>query len=96
MRILTDLRNKHENQEDKEKVFYGMDENEGKVGNMKELNIWDTLVVKKQLLKTNIESACLILRINDIVSGLNENKNLQLFKLKKNLIKNTWRCKRDG
>ena len=74
MRILTDLRNKHENQEDKEKVFYGIDGNEGKVANMKELNIWDTLVVKKQTLKTSIESACLILRIDDIVSGLKKDE----------------------
>ena len=98
MKILTNLRNKNENQEDKEKVFYGIDGNKGKMGNMKKLNILNTLVVKKQMLKTNIESACLILRIDDIVSGLkkDENKNLQLFKLKKNLIKNTWRCKRDG
>lgn len=98
MRILTNLRNKNENQKDKEKVFYGIDGNKGKMGNMKKLNILNTLVVKKQMLKTNIESACLILRIDDIVSGLkkDENKNLQLFKLKKNLIKNTWRCKRDG
>ncbi len=51
-----------------------MDENEGKVGNMKELNIWDTLVVKKQTLKTSIESACLILRIDDIVSGLKKDE----------------------
>ena len=98
MRILTNLRNKNENQKDKEKVFYGIDGNKGKMGNMKKLNILNTLVVKKQMLKTNIESACLILRIDDIVSGLkkDENKNLQLFKLKKNLIKKTWRCKRDG
>lgn len=98
MRILTNLRNKNENQKDKEKVFYGIDGNKGKMGNMKKLNILNKLVVKKQMLKTNIESACLILRIDDIVSGLkkDENKNLQLFKLKKNLIKNTWRCKRDG
>ena len=74
MRILTDLRNKHENQEDKEKVFYGIDGNEGKVANMKEFNIWDTLVVKKQTLKTSIESACLILRIDDIVSGLKKDE----------------------
>jgi T-complex protein 1 subunit gamma len=41
---------------------------------MKELNIWDTLVVKKQTLKTSIESACLILRIDDIVSGLKKDE----------------------
>lgn len=36
---------------------------------MKTLNVWDTLSVKKQTLKTAVESACMILRIDDIVSG---------------------------
>jgi len=36
---------------------------------MKNLNVWDTLSVKKQTLKTAVESACMILRIDDIVSG---------------------------
>ena len=34
MKILTNLRNKNENQEDKEKVFYGIDGNKGKMGDM--------------------------------------------------------------
>ena len=37
---------------------------------MKELKIFDTLAVKKQTLKTSIESSCMILRIDDIVSGI--------------------------
>jgi len=37
---------------------------------MKNLNVWDTLSVKKQTLKTSVESACMILRIDDIVSGM--------------------------
>ena len=38
--------------EDKEKLYWGIDGNKGKVSSMKELNIWDTLAVKKQTLKT--------------------------------------------
>ena len=37
---------------------------------MKDLKIFDTLAVKKQTLKTSIESSCMILRIDDIVSGI--------------------------
>ena len=70
VRILTDLRAKHANMEDKEKLYWGIDGNKGKVSSMKELNIWDTLAVKKQTLKTSVESSCMILRIDDIVSGL--------------------------
>ena len=37
---------------------------------MKNLNVFDTLSVKQQTLKTAIESACMLLRIDDIVSGV--------------------------
>ena len=37
---------------------------------MKNIKVLDTLAVRKQTLKTAIESACMILRIDDIVSGL--------------------------
>ena len=70
MRILTDLRAKHANLEDKDKLYWGIDGNKGVVTSMKDMNIWDTLAVKKQTLKTSVESSCMILRIDDIVSGL--------------------------
>jgi len=33
------------------------------------LGIWEPMSVKTQTIKTAIESACMILRIDDIVSG---------------------------
>jgi T-complex protein 1 subunit gamma len=36
---------------------------------MHKLGVWDPFVVKTQTFKTAIESACLILRIDDVVSG---------------------------
>jgi len=36
---------------------------------MKELNIWDPLSVRIQVLKTAVETAVMLLRIDDIVSG---------------------------
>jgi len=41
---------------------------------MKELGIWDPFTVKCQALKTSIESACLLLRIDDVVSGITKKK----------------------
>jgi len=34
------------------------------------VDIWDPCMVKLQTYKTAIESACMILRIDDIVSGI--------------------------
>ena len=70
VKLITDLRAKHNNTEDKEKMYYGINGNTGKIENMKNIKVLDTLAVRKQTLKTAIESACMILRIDDIVSGL--------------------------
>lgn len=37
---------------------------------MKDLGVWEPYVVKTQTIKTAIESATLLLRIDDIVSGI--------------------------
>lgn len=37
---------------------------------MKAQNIWDSFSVKSQTLKSSIESACLLLRVDDVVSGM--------------------------
>ena len=70
VKLITDLRAKHNNTEDKEKMYYGINGNTGKIENMKNIKVLDTLAVRKQTLKTAIESACMLLRIDDIVSGL--------------------------
>jgi T-complex protein 1 subunit gamma len=41
---------------------------------MRESNIWDPLAVKQQTFKTAIESACMLLRIDDIVSGIKKER----------------------
>merc|ERR1711957_595224 len=65
VRVITELRAKHSNVSDPDRIFYGVNGITGKVENMKTLNVWDTLSVKKQ----TVETACMILRIDDIVSG---------------------------
>ena len=42
----------------------------GLLGDMAELGVWDTFQVKVQTIKTAVESACMLLRIDDIVSGI--------------------------
>lgn len=41
---------------------------------MKDEDIWDPISVKLQTFKTAIESACMLLRIDDIVSGIRKEK----------------------
>jgi len=38
---------------------------------MKEYGLWEPYAVKAQTLKTAIEAACMLLKVDDIVSGLN-------------------------
>jgi T-complex protein 1 subunit gamma len=42
---------------------------------MQEKEIWDPVAVKLQTYKTAIESACMLLRIDDIVSGIKKERN---------------------
>ena len=42
---------------------------------MRAAGIWEPLAVKVQTIKTAIESATMLLRIDDIVSGISKKKN---------------------
>lgn len=50
--------------------MWGINGNSGLIEDMKEAEIWDPVEVKNQSFKTAIESACMLLRIDDIVSGI--------------------------
>ena len=67
MRILTELRAKHSSENG---LFYGIDGNKGTLADMREIGIWEPLIVKSQAIKTAIESSCMLLRIDDVVSGI--------------------------
>ena len=69
MRVLTELRARHSAQ-DGSGLNWGINGNTGQIENMKEAEIWDPVSVKVQTFKTAIESACMLLRIDDIVSGI--------------------------
>lgn len=67
VRIITELRAKHA---EKGNHMFGIDGNKKKIANMEEQNIWEPVAVKNQVLKTAIEASCLLLRIDDVVSGV--------------------------
>jgi T-complex protein 1 subunit gamma len=69
VRMLTDLRARH-NGEGEEAALWGVNGNTVKIENMNDSGIWDPAAVKLQTYKTAIESACMLLRIDDIVSGI--------------------------
>lgn len=66
IRVLAQLRAKHAAGEH----TYGIDGDLGKVVDMREYGVWEPEAIKQQLLKTAVESACLLLRVDDIVSGV--------------------------
>ena len=71
IRVLTALRAKHATQGNS---TWGIDGERGVVADMKELGVWDPLAVKVQTYKSAIETAILLLRIDDIVSGNKKDK----------------------
>ncbi|VDQ04684.1 unnamed protein product [Trichobilharzia regenti] len=69
LRLITELRARHAT--DPVKYWtWGVDGETGRLADMKDLKVWDPLAVKSQTLKTAIETAILLLRIDDVVSGL--------------------------
>lgn len=65
IKTLTTLRAKHANGEHS----YGVDGETGAVVEMKEYGLYESAAVKIQTLKTAIESASLLLRVDDVVSA---------------------------
>lgn len=60
---------------------WGVDGDTGGVVDMKEFGVWDTFQVKAQVFKTAIETAILLLRIDDIVSGVKKQSDLDAEKM---------------
>jgi T-complex protein 1 subunit gamma len=71
IRLLTDLRTR---QAAPNGHTWGVNGTTGEAVDMNTLGIWEPYVVKTQTFKTAIESACLILRIDDVVSGSRKKK----------------------
>jgi thermosome len=63
--IISELRARHE----KGEVWAGVEVNEGKVKNMREMGVFEPLAVKKQIIKSASEAASMILKIDDIIAA---------------------------
>ena len=77
IRTVTELRAKHAAAiaaDPDAKCTWGINGKTGKLVEMTDLGIWEPYSVKVQTIKTAIESACMILRIDDIVSGSKHKK----------------------
>ncbi|KAI9175778.1 T-complex protein 1 subunit gamma [Blastocladiella emersonii ATCC 22665] len=69
IKVLTTLRAKHASG-DAAGSSFGIDGIKGVVADMKDYGVWEPAAVKVQTFKTALEAACLLLRVDDIVSGL--------------------------
>ena len=65
IRVLTDLRAKHA----EGKHSFGIDGDTGKIVDMAEYGVWEPTAVKLQSIKTAVESACLLLRVDEICAA---------------------------
>jgi thermosome len=63
--ILSELRTRHE----KGETWAGVGVHEGKVQNMTELEVYEPLVVKKQIIKSATEAASMILKVDDVIAA---------------------------
>ena len=66
IRTVTDLRARHAA---KEGHWWGIDGIKGQITDIRDLKIIEPAAVKIQALKTAVEAACMILRVDDVVSG---------------------------
>lgn len=65
VRVLTDLRAKHAEGHHS----WGIDGDQGTIVDMKEYKVWEPEAIKLQSMKTAVEAACLLLRVDDICSA---------------------------
>jgi T-complex protein 1 subunit gamma len=65
IRVMTELRAKHA----EGGSSWGIDGDTGKIADMTEYGVWEPMAIKLQSVKTAVESACLLLRVDDICAA---------------------------
>jgi chaperonin GroEL (HSP60 family) len=63
--IISELRARHERGE----MWAGVDVFSGEIRDMRELDVYEPLAVKKQVIKSSVEAATMILKIDDVISA---------------------------
>eukprot|EP00878_Enallax_costatus_P001876 GHUV01002035.1.p1 GENE.GHUV01002035.1~~GHUV01002035.1.p1 ORF type:complete len:559 (+),score=140.91 GHUV01002035.1:215-1891(+) len=74
IRTLTKLRAKHAETPAGQPCPFGINGETGEITDMRALGVWEPLAVKTQTLKTSTEAATMLLRIDDIVSGISKGR----------------------
>ncbi|PFH35950.1 CCT chaperonin gamma subunit [Besnoitia besnoiti] len=69
VKVMTELRAKHATCA-ADSVHWGVDGETGAIVDMAKEQVWDSLAVKQQIVKTAIEAAAMLLRIDDVLSGV--------------------------
>lgn len=69
IRTVTEMRAKHS-----EGAKWCINGNTGKVVNIDDFALWESVLVRGQTFKTAIECSCMLLRIDDVVSGVKKEK----------------------
>jgi chaperonin GroEL (HSP60 family) len=63
--VLSELRSRHE----KGETWAGIEVHSGKVQDMSKAGVFEPLSVKKQIIKSATEAACMILKIDDVIAA---------------------------
>merc|ERR1719299_57973 len=74
VRVVTELRSRHA----QGGLMIGIDGETGKLINTKEAAILDSYAVKQQVMRASIETAAMLLRIDQIVSGISHGKKAKM------------------
>merc|ERR1712182_202732 len=72
--LVTELRSRHA----QGGLMIGIDGETGKLVDMKEAGILDSFAVKQQVMRASIETAAMLLRIDQIVSGISHGKKAKM------------------
>mmetsp|Transcript_39767 Transcript_39767/g.33587 ORF Transcript_39767/g.33587 Transcript_39767/m.33587 type:complete len:123 (+) Transcript_39767:1309-1677(+) len=70
IRTVTEMRAKHS----EDGPIWSIDGNSGKITGVEEMNLWESVAVRAQTFKTSIECASMLLRIDDVVSGVKKDR----------------------
>lgn len=68
VRLITQLRAKHAAEEAAARTW-GVDGNKGELCDVTSLGLWEPMAVRAQTIKTAVEAAAMLLRVDDILSG---------------------------
>jgi chaperonin GroEL (HSP60 family) len=63
--VLSELRSRH----DAGETWSGLEVRQGKVQDMSKVGVFEPLTVKKQIIKSSSEAACMLLKIDDIIAA---------------------------